>query len=138
MNSADYSFEEITVGQKAAFTRVVTQNDVEDFAKISGDYNPLHLDPSYAAQTVFTKPIAHGMLLASFCSALIGMHLPGKRALYVSQTLNFKKPVYAGDTLVVEGVVTAKSESTQIIELEIKIKREEEEVFEGVAKVKIL
>src|SRR6185295_7235732 len=84
-NAADLQFEDISVGQSAQFEMLVTEEMVGQFAQLSGDQNPLHVDHQYAAGTSFGAPIAHGMLLASFFSRLVGMHLPGKRALYLSQ-----------------------------------------------------
>jgi phosphate acetyltransferase/phosphate butyryltransferase len=107
----DLAFEDIQVGSAASFERTVTTSDIESFAALSGDFNPLHTDPAYASQTNFQKPIAQGMFLGALCSALVGMHLPGKRCLYLSQSLAFRNPVFADDTLLVEGKITAKSES---------------------------
>jgi 3-hydroxybutyryl-CoA dehydratase len=138
MNIADYSFNEIVVGQKASFSRRITKKDVATFAKLSGDRNPLHEDKSYAKTTPFKKPIVHGMLLGALCSTLVGMHLPGKRSLYLYQSLEFKKPVYPGDTLRVVGLVRAKSASTQIIELGVTFHRGRALVARGTAKVRML
>jgi 3-hydroxybutyryl-CoA dehydratase len=67
---------------------------------VTGDKNPVHLDPAYAAKTMFKTPIAHGMLTAGYISAVFGMELPGPGAIYVSQTLNFRAPVREGDKVV--------------------------------------
>jgi len=134
----DFAFEDISVGEKASFERVITERDIASFAELSGDFNPLHLDPAYAAQTKFGKPLAHGMLLGALCSALVGMHLPGKRCLYLAQTLAFKNPVFAGDALTVSGTVTAKSESTRILTIAIAISKGEAIAAEGEAKVQLI
>lgn len=87
------------VGQKASFSRTVTETDLVMFAGLSGDYNPVHMDREYATGTRFGQRIAHGMLTASFLSRLLGMELPGKESVYLEQTLKFKKPVLIGDTI---------------------------------------
>ena len=74
--------------------------DILAFAEITGDWNPVHLDPDFAAKTVFREPIAHGMLTAGYISAVFGSALPGPGAIYVSQTLNFRAPVKVGDEVV--------------------------------------
>ena len=90
-------FEDLTVGQEAAMSRVVSEADIVAYAALSGDYNPVHLDPDYAARTVFKERIAHGILSAGYISALFGMKLPGPGSIYISQTLNFKGPVKIDD-----------------------------------------
>lgn len=138
MEARDLSFESIRVGDTASLARTIHEEDVHTFAKLSGDENPLHTDHAYAATTSFKKPVVHGMLLGSFCSALVGMYLPGKRCLYLSQTLTFKKPVFVGDTIEVQGAVTAKSESTRVLTISISITRKGEEVVGGTAVVQVL
>ncbi len=93
-------FEELQLGMEANYSRVVTESDIHAFAAISGDDNPVHLDESYAAQTPFKTRIAHGILSASYISAVIGTRLPGPGCIYVSQTLNFRAPVRIGDEVV--------------------------------------
>ncbi|MEL6288688.1 MAG: MaoC family dehydratase, partial [Pseudomonadota bacterium] len=92
-----YFFEDLEMGLSAHVLRTVTADDIQAFADISGDYNPVHLDEDYAAGTMFKACIAHGILSASYVSAVFGMHLPGPGAIYISQTLNFKAPVFVGD-----------------------------------------
>lgn len=94
-----YVFEQLTIGQEASYTRAVTLADIEGFAAITGDTNPVHLDADYAAGTVFKERIAHGMLSAGYISAVFGTKLPGPGAIYVSQTLNFRGPFRIGDTV---------------------------------------
>ncbi|MDX2237042.1 MAG: MaoC family dehydratase [Hyphomonadaceae bacterium] len=89
-------FEDMTIGMAAEASRTVTEADVVAFAEVSGDHNPVHLDAAYAATTMFKERIAHGMLSASFISALIAGRLPGPGAVYLSQTLTFKRPVKLG------------------------------------------
>lgn len=95
-----YGFEELEVGMEASYKRTLTAADIASFAEVSGDMNPLHLDPAYAATTIFKSPIAHGLHTAGYISTVFGTILPGPGAIYVSQTLNFRGPVRAGDTVV--------------------------------------
>ena len=97
-------FDDLKVGQEASMSRVVTEADIVAYAALSGDYNPVHLDPDYAAKTPFQARIAHGILSAGYISALFGMKLPGPGSIYISQTLNFKGPVKIDDR--VESKVT--------------------------------
>ncbi|MEZ5923985.1 MAG: MaoC family dehydratase [Hyphomicrobiaceae bacterium] len=93
-------FEDLEVGQEASYRRTVTEADIQGFAEVSGDTNPVHLDEEYAASTPFKGRIAHGMLTASLISTVFGTKLPGPGAIYVSQTLNFRAPVRIGDEVI--------------------------------------
>jgi 3-hydroxybutyryl-CoA dehydratase len=95
-----YAFEDLVIGQEARLVRRVLPGDVLSFADISGDHNPVHLDPAYAATTPFKTTIAHGMLTAAYISAIFGTDMPGPGCIYVSQTLNFRAPVRPGDEVV--------------------------------------
>jgi acyl dehydratase len=92
-------FEELTVGQVAALVTVVDDPRIRAFADVSGDTNPMHLHPTFGSLTRFGGPIAHGMLSASFISAVIGTLLPGPGSIYLSQSLRFTAPVKAGDSI---------------------------------------
>ncbi len=88
------------VGDRAEFEKTVTAEDIADFARVTGDTNPLHRDAAYAAKTRFKEPIAHGMLSAGYISAVLGTKLaPSCCAVYVSQSLRFLRPVKIGDTI---------------------------------------
>ena len=99
-----HAFEDLQLGQRATLSATVTAADIDAFARISGDTNPVHLDQEFAERTPFKGRIAHGMLTASYVSAIFGTRLPGPGAIYISQTLNFRGPVRIGD--VVETMVT--------------------------------
>ena len=88
-----------TVGEEAYLDHAFTQQDVEDFARLSGDVNPVHLDEDYARSTRFQGRIVHGALVASLISAVLGTKLPGPGAIYASQLLKFKAAVRVGDPL---------------------------------------
>ncbi len=109
LNMTGYSIDEIYIGQKASVTKTITEADVNAYAGIIGDFNPLHVNSEYAKGTRFGERIAHGMLTASFISTLVGMVLPGRDAIYCGQTLKFTAPVPIGST------ITAESEVTKII-----------------------
>lgn len=97
----------LTPGAKATRSQTITDEMVRSFATLTGDTNPVHLDETYAATTRFGKRIAHGMLAASLISAALANDLPGPGTVYLSQTLQFKAPVYLGDT--VTAVIEVKS-----------------------------
>ena len=118
---SEYTFDEIKIGQSKKFQITITESMVNDFAKISGDFSPIHMDETYAKSTTFNKTVVHGMLLASFLSRVDGMYLPGKHALYFSQNVEFRNPCFIGDELTIESKVTDKSISTKILKIESKI-----------------
>ena len=114
----------------------ITESMIQEFANISGDVNPLHMDTKFAESSSFKKRIVHGMLLATFFSQLVGMYLPGKNALYFSQTLNFRSPCYIGDEIEVIGKVIEKSNSTNIITVSTSIINKSKTcLIDGVAKI---
>ncbi|MCT7486729.1 MaoC family dehydratase [Aliarcobacter cryaerophilus] len=92
--------EEIEIGMNVSYSQTITDADVKAFSGISGDRNPIHLDEQYAEKSRYKKRIAHGLMTASYFSALFGTKIPGEGCVYVSQSLNFKRPVYVGDTVV--------------------------------------
>lgn len=98
--------EELSLGQSYETLKTVSQREIEMFADVSGDHNPVHVDPDFAANTPFKGVIAHGMLSASFISAILGTQLPGEGTIYMGQSLRFLAPVRPGET--VRTVVTIK------------------------------
>ena len=98
--------EDLEVGQSAELTRTVAEGDLAAFADVTGDTNPVHLDEAYAATTQFKGRIAHGMLSAGYISAVMGTVLPGPGAVYVSQSLRFRRPVRIGDAVTAQVKVT--------------------------------
>lgn len=134
--SARLPFKKIKVGMTRNFDVLITARLVADFARLSGDRNPLHVDEKFARKTRFKRKVAHGMLVSSFFSRLVGMCLPGEGALYFSQTLHFKRPTFEGDRVRVEGRVTRKSLKLKLLTIETRIvKSTGEIVVEGEAKV---
>lgn len=133
---SEYSFEEIEVGLNHSFEVEIDEKLVNDFAKISGDFNPLHMDEKYVKNTKFGKRVCHGMLLASFFSKLVGMYLPGENALYFSQNLNFVEPCFIGDKVTVNGEIVDKSEATRMIKIKTTILNQNDKTLvEGIAQV---
>ncbi|MEW6730803.1 MAG: MaoC family dehydratase [Acidobacteriota bacterium] len=125
-----------SLGETATYTKTITSADIEIFAAVSGDHNPIHLDEKYAMHTRFERRIAHGMLTASFISTVIGMHLPGCGAIYLSQEIKFLKPVFIGDTVTATATVTAYNEEKRIITLKTECANQEGiAVLTGEAKV---
>jgi 3-hydroxybutyryl-CoA dehydratase len=122
------------IGQKAQLSKMITESDVKLMADITGDYNPLHLDDDFAAQTRFKGRIAHGLFSAGLISAVLGTQLPGPGAIYLKQSLNFLYPTRAGDTLTAEVEVTAWRPDKRIITLRTRtFNQNGKEVAEGEA-----
>jgi len=129
-------FDSIQVGDAATLTRTVTEKDIQAYAAISGDDNSIHMNRQFAERTRFKQPIAHGMLTASLFSAIIGTRLPGHGSLYVSQDLNFKKPVMVGDIIQARVEVMQKVASTRMIVLKTTASNQHSHVvLDGTAKV---
>ena len=99
--------EDIEIGMVRYLHKTVTDRDISLFAEVSTDHNPVHLDESYAQDTIFQGRVAHGMLTAALISAVIGEQLPGHGAVYLGQSLKFMAPVRPGDTVYAEVKVTA-------------------------------
>jgi len=99
------TIDQIKLGDSAFQVKLITEKDIELFGEVTNDYNPLHFDSEYAAKTMFKKRISHGMLVGSLFSKVIGLDLPGEGAIYVEQSLRFRRPVYIGDEIKAEVVV---------------------------------
>lgn len=91
--------DEMEIGERASFTKTISETDVYLFAGITGDFNPVHIDQVAAEASTFKARVAHGMLTASLISTVLGMRLPGPGAIYLSQSLKFRAPVHIGDTI---------------------------------------
>ena len=129
----------LRAGSTASVTRTVTQEDVDRFAEVTLDRNPLHSDPAYAARTRFKQPIAHGMLGASLISAAIGTRLaPDSVVIYVSQNLHFRAPVAPGDTIRATVTVTAVDPRRSRVSLDTVVANQDgTEVIRGDAVVMV-
>ena len=138
MKAKKIFFDALKIGDKAFFEKKVVNNDVDAFALISGDYNPIHMDEQYAIHANFKNRVVHGFFIGSLVSRLVGMELPGQHALLIKESLEFKQPAYIGDKLFVSGVVVGKSQSTKIVELAVTIFRNKEILVSGSVHVKVL
>lgn len=132
-------YDSIHIGDTAKLKHRITQSDIEKFVDLTGDDNKLHVDDDYALKTSFKKPVAHGMLGASFISTIIGTKLPGDGALWFSQSLDFLKPVRVGDELKITATVIKKIDRTKTIELQTDIFNQyKQKVTTGTSKVKLV
>jgi len=133
---SEYSFDEIELGMQKSFKVDISKNMLDVFGRDTGDYNPLHMSEEYASSTSFKKRVCSGMFLSSFFSRLVGMYLPGKHALHISQSLNFVYPCFIGEMITIEGKVIDKSLATKIIKLETTITNESgKRIIDGKAQV---
>lgn len=132
-----FYLEDLRVGQSAELARTVTEQDITAFAAVTGDVNPVHLDDAYARTTPFKGRIAHGMISAGHISAVLGTRLPGPGAIYVSQTLNFKRPVHIDDEVVSRVTVTAIDEKRRFVTLSTVCQVAGKTVVEGEAVVMV-
>src|SRR5258705_11422854 len=108
----------IKVGDSASVTKTITEADIQTFGDLTGDHNPLHFDQEHAHRTRFRQPISHGMLTGSLFSPIIAHQLPGEGAIYLSQSLKFVAPVFAGDTITATLTVRDVRQDKQIITLD--------------------
>lgn len=130
---------ELHVGYSDQVTRVISAEDVATFARLSGDYNELHVDDEFAARTEFAQRVVHGFLHASLLSTLVGMKIPGRGALYLSQNIEFTAPVFIGDTVTAKGTITKLDPVTRILTMDTVITNQKgDEVLRGVATAKVL
>ncbi|MGB6066968.1 MAG: MaoC family dehydratase [Desulfomonilaceae bacterium] len=116
-------------GETATLAKTITQSDIEQFAKLVGDMNPVHVDPDFAKKTRFGRPIAHGMWGLSLISAVLGTKLPGPGTIYLSQTVKFRAPVFPGDTLTAKVKVLRVRQDKPIITLETNCENQKGELI---------
>ncbi len=132
------NYEDIKIGDIFDFERTITEDDVKKFAELTGDFSSLHMDGEYADKTEFRGRIAHGMLLGSLFSTLVGMMIPGERALYLSQDLKFKNPFRFPGKIFIRGKVDFKHDVNKVIEIKTEIRDEKNiMIVEGVARVRV-
>jgi 3-hydroxybutyryl-CoA dehydratase len=124
------------VGDMAEITKTIDEADIQEFAKVTGDHNPIHLDDEFAKTTRFGRRIAHGMLSASLISAVLANKLPGEGSIYLGQTLEFRAPVFPGDEVTARVIVKEIREDKRIIKLEtVCVNQRGEIVIRGEATV---
>jgi len=119
-DSGPKPFSSIQPGDCAVLEKRISAEAIEAFALLSGDRNPLHVDGTFASQTAFNKPVAHGMLLGAYLSTLIGMHLPGPGALWTQQSLRWLSPVFAGDVVRLSLRVVHKSPGIRTLKVQVE------------------
>lgn len=128
-------YDALEVGQKASISKTVEERDVQLFAAVSGDNNPVHLDAAFAAETLFKERIAHGMFSGALISAAIACELPGPGTIYLGQQLKFTRPVKLGDTLTVELEVLEKLPKGRVRLATRVFNQNAEQVVDGEAEV---
>ena len=122
----DRDLNDLKIGDTAETSWTVTEQEISTFAKLSGDFNPLHVSKTFADTAGFNDCVAHGFLLGSKLSGLIGMQLPGKRCLLLEQSLAYPEPAYPGDTLNFKVTLKQINDSVRVIELKVKITKFDE------------
>lgn len=128
---------EFYVGQKACINRLITEELVNQFAEVSGDYNPVHIDEDVAKNSIFGRKIAHGALVSSFISTVLGMHLPGSGTIYLKQESKFLKPVYINDVVTATAEIVEINEKHNAIIKTIVTNQDDVVVIDGEAIVKL-
>lgn len=128
-----FYLEDLSAGMTNIYAKTVTEADIVMFAGVTGDTNPVHLDAHFARQTPFKGRIAHGMLSASFISTVLGTRLPGPGCIYLSQTLKFRAPVKAGDTVTARVTIKDVDQKSKRIILETVCTVDEKVVIDGEA-----
>lgn len=129
------TYEELEIGMSHETEHLVTEQDVLDFARISGDFNPLHVDEEYAKTTVFGTRIAHGALTASYISAILGNELPGPGSIFTDMNMRFRRPVKIGSKVTVKAEVSEMQPRGNRVTLAVKCYVDGKVVIQGEAKV---
>jgi len=135
MNNHKLTIEKIKVGQSTEFLKLISEEDIKQFARLTGDNNPIHLDDEYAKKTMFKKRIAHGLLTASFISTVIATKLPGQGSIYLDQSLKFLAPVYIGNQIRIFVKVTKKNIEKRIVTLSTEVYVSEKKIITGEARI---
>lgn len=121
-------YSEIKIGDDASFAKTITETDIVQYAGITGDFNPIHIDAEYAKQSMFKERVAHGMLVSGLISAVLGTRLPGPNSIYLAQDLKFAAPVKIGDTVTALVTVTEKRDDKRIMMLKTTVSNQRGEV----------
>jgi Acyl dehydratase len=126
------------LNQSESFSKTISEYDIYNFAGISGDFNPIHVNKEKAKKSIFKDRIAHGILVSSFISTVLGMYMPGPGTIYLKQTLSFNKPVYIGDTITATVTIKEIIADKKIAKIETIVKNQKEiTVIDGEAIVKL-
>lgn len=131
--------EQLSVGDKAVSKRTVTKELIKKMADISDDFNPIHLDESYAAKTQFKKCIAHGLFCIGLISKIIGMELPGEGSVFVNEKLNYRNPVFVGDEITASIEILSIEKKKSLVEVGICcINQNKQIVMDGTSLLKLI
>ncbi|MDO1557988.1 MaoC family dehydratase [Brevundimonas sp. 2R-24] len=132
-----YILDELSVGQTEALVREITEDRIQRFAEASDDFNPVHMDEAYASRTAYRGRIAHGLLSASFVSAVVGTRLPGPGSIYLQQTVAFHKPVRIGDQVTARVTVIDIDQASARVTLKTECLVDGEPVLDGEAVIRV-
>ena len=132
-----YKFEDLSIGMTHQTEHVITEKDIELFAEVSGDRNPLHMDEEFAKQTAFGQRIAHGALTASYISGILGNDLPGPGSIFVGLNMRFRRPVYLGSHATVKVEVTEMKERGNRVTLKVSCNVDGKAAISGEAMVMV-
>jgi 3-hydroxybutyryl-CoA dehydratase len=124
----ELTYEEIQIGDTANFSKTISEFDIYQFAGITGDFNPMHINEEFADTTIFKDRIAHGLLTGSFISTVLGMKLPGPNSIYLSQSFRFIAPVKVGDTIRATVEVIEKQDDKKFIKLKTQVWNQRKEI----------
>ncbi len=134
----NYNFEDIDIGRTFEFEHILSEEDINAYANLIGDFNPLHIDKEYAKTTIYKGKISHGMLAASLFSTLLGMYCPGKDSIILSLNAKFKRPIKPNIKLKVYGEITKKVDSLKMLSVKLSLSDDQHILIDGEAKVKKL
>lgn len=132
-----YKYEDLSVGMTHETHHVITEKDIDLFAEVSGDRNPLHMDEEFAKNTAFGQRIAHGALTASYISGILGNDLPGPGSIFVGLSMRFRRPVYIGSKVIVRVEVTEMIERGNRVTLKVSCNVDGKAAISGEAKVMV-
>ncbi|MEL6662959.1 MAG: MaoC family dehydratase [Pseudomonadota bacterium] len=130
-----YAYEDLEIGMFHETVHTITEGDIQAFAEVSGDFNPLHMDDDFAKTTIFGQRIAHGALTASYISGILGNTLPGPGAIFTSLNMRFKRPVFIGAEVTVRAEVSEKQDKGNRVTLKVTCAVDGKPVITGEAGV---
>ena len=131
------SWSDLQQGMEVCLPFVIEQKDMEAFAKLSGDRNPLHMDESFARRKGFSGRVVYGALIVSHISRLIGMHLPGQNSIWTKLTIDFRLPLIVGEEAVLKGILHVKSDSVRMLTLRLTLTASDRILADGSAEVMV-
>jgi len=132
-----YKFEDLSVGMSHETVNIITERDIELFAEVSGDRNPLHMDEEFASKTAFGQRIAHGALTASYISGILGNNLPGPGSIFVGLSMRFRRPVFIGSEVIVRVVVSEMQARGNRVTLKVSCNVDGKAAISGEAQVMV-